>query len=80
MMGVKTASADDDIETSQQTDGNDAAADDRFPETDQRMVASDLSGPPQVSDGNVRRSHICHTYRCLNVVSGCGHQRSTDDI
>ena len=80
MMGVNTASADDDIETSQQSDGNDAAAVDGFLETNQRMVASDLSGSPQVSNGNVRCSHVCLTYRCLNIVSGCGHQRSTDDI
>jgi hypothetical protein len=65
MVGVKNTYAEDDIETSQQTDGNDATADDRFvPETDQEAV--DPSGATQVSDGNVRHSRIRLAYRCLN--------------
>jgi hypothetical protein len=67
MTGVKNTYAEDDMETSQQIDGNDTTADDRFvPETDQE--AFDSSGAAEVSDSNVRHSHICHAYHCLNNI------------
>jgi hypothetical protein len=57
-VGVKNVYSDDDIETSQQTDGNDATADDGFPGTYENTVAFET---PEVSDGNVRCLHICLT-------------------